>query len=132
MRHTVHTCLSFDCTQTAASKCLQSDHLQKVDRVRIVIKVIRCRHCARFFFQKIEYRTSLSIQRKQAHVLGSYSDSISTRASFAADNVSAMDAQESFECACYGCIVKPALVTQVHSLLTYALMQLVRLVFTLL
>ena len=55
-----------------------------------------------------------------------------TRASLAADNVSVMDAQELFECACYERIVKPALVTQVHSQLTYALMLLVRLVFTLL
>ena len=56
----------------------------------------------------------------------------STRASLATDNVSVMDVQGLFECACYECIVKPAVVAQVDSQLTYALMHLVRLVFTVL
>ena len=54
------------------------------------------------------------------------------RASLATDTVSIMDAIGAYDCACSECIVKPALVAQVHAQLTYAFMHLARLVFTVL
>ena len=77
---------------------------------------------------------SLSMVRKQTHVLRSSSGRLfSTRASLATLTmpVSWMS-NDIFECACYECMVKPELVTQVHARLTYALMHLVRLVCTVL